>query len=752
MRLNFLLSKLFVSLAILIILTACGGGGEKKEEPIEELFTLTVAGPDSVYSWQPINVSVTSNQPDADFSCQWTYDRITWFRPPTNTGCTYSPREVKEDTIITLEVTGIYQNETIVFEQNIDINYQYHINHNQRLIAENVLLIQNQMINLADSTFDLAELVADFPRNQTKECEVEGKFTVSSYDNNTDHIVSTGDEIHLDFQSCYLNSMDTLISGQIEINIDQTSDTDQPNEIKVTLVDLAIRVSSFYQSEELIASGELSISRTRTDMQTITRLNSTWLNFYAPNVQPMHLTNLSTEKIENYETAQIQLQISGNIEQTTDSAFYSVDYLSPLNAPFGSFPISGQIKIANLENSDDVLFINTIESFSRGKVFKLIDKEQESIILSAADRNGNATYRLSALEKTNINNYQKDELRLLGISLPKYNYEVMDSFTFILSQPISSVEGRVNFFQNIVAGHTIKGSVEFLGTKVTVTPDELLKADSEYTVSLPNFTSSTGTNKDGLSTVIRLSDSIVPVISMSQGYFSEHSAPVLSAIQSELNDGTEFSYLWQTTDNINVIFDSQNELETAIQIDTDVTQDVNLKLTITNELGNRAIVEQPLRYLDINASYMLIIGSEESYVAEGELWPLNDQDGEFTLSTKPYEEAAKTRSFISIHYQGLDSWSLEVAAPIGTDLAIGKYEGATRYPFQNEDVPGLSFYGQGRGCNNSFSDFEIFEIEFDGNMNLTKLALDFDHACEQSTRERLQGTVRINSDYPIVSN
>ena len=751
MRLNILLSKIFVSLAVLICLSGCGGGGgEKKEESIEELFILTISGPDSVYSWESIDVSVTSNKPDAEFFCKWTYNRVTWFRP-SNSGCTYSPREVTEDTTITLEVTGLYQGEEIVFEQNIDINYQYHINHNQRIVANNVLLVQNQMINLADSSFDLAELIADSPENQTQACESEGNYTISFYDKNTDLIVSSGDEIHIDFQSCFLDSMDTLINGQLEISIDQISETGHPNEIRVRLVDLAINIGGFYQFEELIASGKLSISRSQTDMQTITRLNATELELYAPDVQSMHLTNLTTEKIENYETAQIQLQMSGRIEQESSASLYSVDYQSLLNAPFGSFPTSGQIKITNVENSDDFLFINTIESFSRGDVFELIDKEQESIILNAANRNGNATYRLSALDKTGIKNYQEDEHRLLGISLPKYNYEVMDSFTFILSQPISSVEGLI-YFSN--GSHHTTGSVAFSGTKLMGTPNELLQADSEYMVSLPTIVSQTGSSEHafGLSSNIRISNNIVPVISLSQGYFSELSTPVLSAIQSELNKGTELSYLWQTTDNLNVIFDTKNAVETEIQIGSDVNQDIDLQLTMTNELGNRAIVEQPLRYLNINASYMLIIGSEESYVAEGESWPLNDQDGEFTLSTKPYEEAAKTHSFISVDYQGLDSWGLKVEAPTGANLTIGKYEGATRYPFQSEDVAGLSFSGQHRGCNSSFSDFEIYEIEFDSDMNLTKLALDFDHACEQSTRERLQGTVRINSDYPMVSN
>jgi len=736
----------------IITLTACGGGGgeEKKEEPIEELFTLTISGPDSVYSWQPIDVSVISNKPDAEYFCQWTYDRVTWFRP-SNNECTYSPREVTEDTTITVEVTGIYQGAEIVFEQDIGIKYQYHINHNQRDVASNVLLIQNQMINLADSSFYLVELITDSPENQTQECGSEGNYTVSFYDNNTDLIVSSGDEIHIDFQSCFLKSMGTLVNGQLEINIDQISGTEQPDKIKVKLADLAINAGRY---NELVASGELSVDREHTDMQTITRLNTTKLDFDSSNKQPILITHLTTEKIENYETAQIQLQLSGSIEQKSNSALYSVEHISPIYAPFGSFPTSGQIKITNLENIDDVLFINTAASNRHGEVFQLIDKEKNLMPLSADVHNGDATYRLSTLDEVYIKNYQEDELRLLGINSPKDNFEVMDSFTFILSQPISSIEGQVNFYNNIVGGHNIKGSVVFSGSKVTGTPNELLQADSEYTISLPAIVSQTGASERafGLSTNIRISNNIVPIISLSQGYFSELSTPVLSAMQSELNKGTEFSYLWQTTENINVTFDTKNAVETEIQIGSDVNQDIDLQLTMTNELGNRAIVEQPLRYLDINASYMLIIGSEESYVAEGESWPLNAQDGEFTLSTKPYEEAEKTRSFISVGYQGLDSWSLKVEAPTGANLAIGKYEGATRYPFQNEDVAGLSFSGQHRGCNNSFSDFEIYEIEFDSDMNLTKLALDFDHACEQSTRERLQGTVRINSDYPMVSN
>ncbi|SEL20829.1 hypothetical protein SAMN05216262_10790 [Colwellia chukchiensis] len=758
MRFKFSFLKYTLGLAVLTLLTACGGGGsdtsveEKPQEPPqEELFILTASGPDSVYSWQPIDVIVTTNKADSEYSCLWSYDRMTWTSSPHNS-CSHVPTNISEDTIVTLQVTGYYQGEELSFEQDIVINYQYYINHDQRVVAEHVLLTQNQSINLADISFNLVEQVVNTPTSQTKACQTEGNYTLDFYDNNTDLLVSVGDVIQVDFQSCSFDSMDTLLDGQLVINIEQLSAAEQPSELKVMLAGLNIDVDSFYQTEVLTITGDFSAVRSQSELKIITNLSADALEFWAPNEQPLRLTNLNTEKRENYQTGQLQLQMSVNIEQTADTGAYSVDYISPIIAPFGSFPIAGQIKITNLENSEDVLFIETVESHSRGDVFRVVDIEQGVIALNAANRNGSAAYRLSALDNIYINNYVENELRLLGISSPKYNYEVMDSFTLVLSQPISSVEGQAIFYENNVNGNRVTGSTEFLATKVTVTPDDFLQAGSAYSLSLPTLTSQTGVSASYLSTDILISDNIVPVISMSQGYFSELSAPILSASQSELNKGTEPRFLWQAPDNINVTFDTPNELETAIEIGADVTQDIDLQLTVTNELGNRAIVKSPLRYLDINASYMLIIGTEESYVAQGQTWPLNEKDGEFILKTKPYDEAEKSQSFISIDYHGLDSWSLDVAAPAGETLKIGRYEGATRYPFQDDAVAGLDFGGQAKGCNESFSDFEIYQIEFDSEMNLIKLALDFDLACEQSTRKRLQGTVRINSDYPMMSN
>jgi hypothetical protein len=46
-----------------------------------------------------------------------------------------------------------------------------------------------------------------------------------------------------------------------------------------------------------------------------------------------------------------------------------------------------------------------------------------------------------------------------------------------------------------------------------------------------------------------------------------------------------------------------------------------------------------------------------------------------------------------------DWWYLDFSAPAGTQLSPGAYEDAVRYPFRDVNQPGLSFSGNGRGCN-----------------------------------------------------
>ncbi|HKP74310.1 MAG TPA: Ig-like domain-containing protein [Longimicrobiaceae bacterium] len=75
-------------------------------------------------------------------------------------------------------------------------------------------------------------------------------------------------------------------------------------------------------------------------------------------------------------------------------------------------------------------------------------------------------------------------------------------------------------------------------------------------------------------------------------------------------------------------------------------------------------------------------------------------------------------------------WTAEFAAPKGQRLKVGTYEAATRYPFQADAVPGLSFYGTGRGCNVVTGRFVIQDIAIDYEGQVRRLHASFRQYCE----------------------
>lgn len=96
----------------------------------------------------------------------------------------------------------------------------------------------------------------------------------------------------------------------------------------------------------------------------------------------------------------------------------------------------------------------------------------------------------------------------------------------------------------------------------------------------------------------------------------------------------------------------------------------------------------------------------------------------------------------------LSWWNLMVEAAKGQSLEVGNYEDAMRSPFNDETHPGISLFGDGRGCNQLTGRFQVLEIERQTNGNILKFAADFEQRCE-ITGPPLYGSIRYNSDVPI---
>ena len=87
----------------------------------------------------------------------------------------------------------------------------------------------------------------------------------------------------------------------------------------------------------------------------------------------------------------------------------------------------------------------------------------------------------------------------------------------------------------------------------------------------------------------------------------------------------------------------------------------------------------------------------------------------------------------TISIKGDENWRGELALPdTYTELQAGTYENLARHGFHDPSVGGLSWSGEGRGCNGSSGRVVIHSVVYDGTA-LTKIDLEFEQYCSGST-------------------
>ncbi len=79
-------------------------------------------------------------------------------------------------------------------------------------------------------------------------------------------------------------------------------------------------------------------------------------------------------------------------------------------------------------------------------------------------------------------------------------------------------------------------------------------------------------------------------------------------------------------------------------------------------------------------------------------------------------------------------WSFNFAAPTydpitntndGNELTVGFYDNATKFPFNSPTRPGLSFSGNGRGNNTLGGWFNVLDVAYEANGDVSVFAVDF---------------------------
>jgi Putative Ig domain len=132
------------------------------------------------------------------------------------------------------------------------------------------------------------------------------------------------------------------------------------------------------------------------------------------------------------------------------------------------------------------------------------------------------------------------------------------------------------------------------------------------------------------------------------------------------------------------------------------------------------------------------------FVGGGQTLFLTSADGTFNAS------GTSGSGVVSVSLEGpLQFWFLDFAALSGQPLAVGTYTGAARWPFQAPTQPGLSVFGDGRGCNTLSGDFSVLEISYGPDGNIASFDATFEQHCEEATAA-LRGEIRFNA-HPVVA-
>lgn len=128
-----------------------------------------------------------------------------------------------------------------------------------------------------------------------------------------------------------------------------------------------------------------------------------------------------------------------------------------------------------------------------------------------------------------------------------------------------------------------------------------------------------------------------------------------------------------------------------------------------------------------NAQTFLKFSSEPGdYIGGGQTLIFTPADSDF----RPMVSQDQRAIGVSISPHSGSFWSLDMVAPDGQKLVPGVYEGATRAPFQTPSTPGLSFSGDGRGCNELTGRFEVQEAVYGPLGYVERFHATFEQHCE----------------------
>ena len=566
-------------------------------------------------------------------------------------------------------------------------------------------------------------------------CTNGGIATQSLQDNDSNGVLSAGDQVSVSYQQCQLAEINDTADGTLVLAITQLA-KDTGN--ATGTVDLTNLVISGPDNVTLV--GPLDFQVTNQATQEVLSIGSTGaVKLMINGALEQTFTGMEVTRTADFSAATYSVTSGGTIADKVVNGTYSFNQVNPWLGNFLEYPHQGEVQLQSTPSDTVTLSANFVTNSD------LINVKTNNATNSYhwQDFSEGALWAFGkAFSSTGVN-YRSDNFAYLGVLSPDdvKNLPVEGPLRLEFSRPLAGLESTDIEFQAAVG--YVKADAQVDGATLTLTPVTPLAPGILYLLSSVSVDSPQGGAMTYTIGSVTTSNYVVPIISAETYIFRVGDTPQLDASSSSLNEGTQISYSWVDKSGAGIIFDAPNAATTGFTVPAGTQVDLPIQLVVSNELGDHATAQKTIHFAGNTSTLLAFASDPGDYIGAGQSWYYTPVDGNFTTTS-----TTSNTSLATINFNGSTFWYLNMAAPQGSALAVGTYTGATRYPFQSPTTPGLDFSGDGRGCNQSSGSFEIFEIGYDTGGALNKLAANFIQHCENAT-PALYGVIRFNSNYVL---
>ncbi len=157
--------------------------------------------------------------------------------------------------------------------------------------------------------------------------------------------------------------------------------------------------------------------------------------------------------------------------------------------------------------------------------------------------------------------------------------------------------------------------------------------------------------------------------------------------------------------------------------------DTTLSASLSTQLGVDPVATNNVASASASSiarNHIRLESDPGDYIGAGRSYAYNQTNARLAFSSP-------TPNGLTVNIQGDQDWSGEFRLPQRADqLQNGGYNNLARFPFHDAAVGGLSWTGQGRGCNTLTGSFTLSGVRYEGG-RLDAFDLTFTHFCEGGT-------------------